>query len=231
MKSPGPALWAPLLFLSFFALPLGAQSFSAKPGLSFRGSVLFFPENNGLESDAGGLNPAPGIAALWPVFNFMQIELSLDFYGAHYAYSDRLNRAVPALPDNRSSFVLGSILGIQALKTFAPGDSVRIRVYGGPAADLRLCLTAGGLEGVDKTNASAETGDIAAYFWRQGRWFMPVAGAGMDFAVTDRLLLGFDLRAWLPAYRLWSAEKLPIIEGWRFGAGMRFSIRGSRKLK
>jgi hypothetical protein len=224
MKSSGPALWAPLFFLFIAALPLGAQSFSEKLGLSIRGSVLFFPEDNGLESDTGGVNPSLGIAAGWPIFNFMRIELSLDFYGAYYAYSDRLNRAVPAIPDNRSSFVIGSLVGIQALKTFAPRDKVRIRVYGGPAADLRLCLVADGLEGADKTDASGETDDISAYFWGQGRWFMPVVGTGVDFAVTDKLLLGFDLRAWLPAYRLWTAENLPGIEGWRFGGGIRFSI-------
>jgi hypothetical protein len=211
-----------LLFLA--ALPLGAQSFSEKPGLSFRGSVLFFPEDNGLESDAMPILPSPGIAALWPVLDFLQVELSLDFYGVYYAYSDALDRAVPAIPDNRSSFVLGSILGIQALKTFAPGGAVRIRLYGGPAADLRICLVADGLEGADAADAAGETNDIAAYFWGQGRWFMPVAGAGMDFALTEKLLLGFDLRAWLPAWRLWTAEDLPAVEGWRFAAGLRFSV-------
>jgi hypothetical protein len=226
MKSPAPHphLWAPLLFLVLAALPLGAQSFDEKPGLSFRGSILFFPENNGLESDAMPILPSLGIAAGWPVFAAMRIELSLDFYGTYYAYSDKLDRAVPAIPDNRSSFVIGSILGIQALKTFAPGDSVRLRVYGGPAADLRLCLPAGGLEGADKTDAADETRDIAAWFWGQGRWFMPVAGAGMDFGLTEKLFLGFDLRAWLPVWRLWSAGDHPAVEGWRFGAGIRFSI-------
>jgi hypothetical protein len=155
----------------------------------------------------------------------MQIEVSLDCYGAYYAYSDALNRAVPAIPDNRSSFILGSILGVQALKTFALGNAVRIRLYGGPAADLRICLVADGLEGADAADAAAETKDIAAYFWGQGRWFMPAAGAGMDFALTEKLLLGFDLRAWLPAWRLWTAEDLPAVEGWRFAAGLRFSIR------
>jgi hypothetical protein len=208
--------------LFFAALPLGAQSFYEKLGLSFRGSVLFFPENNGLESDSMPILPALGVAAGWPVFSFMRIELSLDFYGAYYAYSDKLDRAVPAISDNRSSLVIGSVLGVQALKTFAPGDSVRLRVYGGPAADLRLCLTAGG-QGANKTDAADETRDIAAWFWGQGRWFMPVAGAGMDFALTEKLLLGFDLRAWLPAWRLWSAGSLPAVEGWRFGAGIRFS--------
>jgi hypothetical protein len=154
----------------------------------------------------------------------MRIELSLDFYGTYYAYSDTLDRAVPAIPDNRSSFVIGSMLGIQALKTFVLGNTARIRVYGGPAADLRICLVADGLEGADAEDAASETGDISGYFWGQGRWFMPVAGAGMDFALTEKLLLGFDLRIWMPAYRLWIAEDLPVVEGWRFGAGVRFSI-------
>jgi hypothetical protein len=225
LSAPGHALWATLFLLFFAALSVEAQSFSEKLGLSFRGSVLFFPEDNGLESDAMPILPSPGIAAGWPVFDFMRIELSLDFYGVYYAYSDTLDRAVPAIPDNRSSFVIGSILGIQALKTFAPGNAVRIHLYGGPAADLRICLLAGGLEGADAADAAGETKDIAAYFWGQGRWFMPVAGAGMDFALTEKLFLGFDLRSWLPAYRLWTAEDLPAVEGWRFAAGLRFSIR------
>jgi hypothetical protein len=226
MRSPAPGLapWAFLFLLWCAALPLEAQSFSEKLGLSFRGSVLFFPEDNGLESDAMPILPSLGVAAGWPVFDFMRIEVSLDFYGAYYAYSDTLDRAVPAIPDNRSSFVIGSLLGVQALKIFALGDGVRVRVYGGPAVDLRICLTADGLEGADAEGAAAETGEIAAYFWGQGRWFMPVAGAGMDFALTEKLRLGFDLRAWLPVYRLWSAEDLPAVEGWRFAAGMRFSV-------
>jgi hypothetical protein len=222
--APGATRWALLFVLSLAALPLGAQRFSEKLGLSFRGSVLVFPEDNGLESDAMPILPSLGIAAGWPVFDFMRIELSLDFYGTYYAYSDSLDRAVPALPDNRSSFVIGSLLGIQALKIFFPGDSVRIRVYGGPAADLRICLDAGGLEGADAEDAAAETRDIAAWFWGQGRWFMPVAGAGMDFALTEKLLMGFDLRAWLPVWRLWTDGDLPAVEGWKFGAGLRFSV-------
>jgi hypothetical protein len=224
LSVPGPAGWAFLLLLFLAALPLGAQSFSEKLGLSFRGSVLVFPEDNGLESDAMPILPSLGLAAGWPVFDFMRIELSLDFYGVYYAYSDALDRAVPAIPDNRSSFVIGSVLGIQALKIFAPGGGVQIRLYGGPGADLRACLVADGLEGDDAADAASETTDIAAYFWGQGRWFMPVAGAGMDFALTEKLRLGFDLRAWLPAWRLWAAGDIPAVEGWRFGAGVRFSV-------
>jgi hypothetical protein len=224
MKSPGHALWATLPLLFFSVLPLEAQSFSEKLGLSFRGSILFFPESNGLASDPMPILPSVGIAAGWPVFDFMRAELSLDFYGTYYAYSDTLDRAVPAIQDNRSSFVIGSILGIQAVKTLALHSAARLRFYGGPAADLRICLAVGGLKGADAVDAAGETTDIAAYFWGQGRWFMPVAGAGADFALTEKLFLGFDLRTWLPVYRLWTAEKLPAVEGWRFAAGLRISI-------
>jgi hypothetical protein len=224
MKSPGRALWAFLLVLLGTAFPAGAQSFSEKLGLAFRGSVLFFPEDNGLESDAMPILPSLGVAAGWPVFGSLRIELSWDCYGTYYAYNDGLDRVVPAIPDNRSSLVIGSLLGAQAVKIFAPGDGVRVRVYGGPAADLRLCLVADGLEGADAEDAAVETRDIAAYFWGQGRWFMPVAGAGMDFALTEKLRVGFDIRAWAPVYRLWSAEDLPAVEGWRFAAGVRFSL-------
>jgi hypothetical protein len=87
--APGPALWASLLFLVFAVLPLGAQSFYEKLGLSFRGWVLFFPEDNGLESDPMPILPSLGIAAGWPVFSFMRIELSLDFYGTGLAALER----------------------------------------------------------------------------------------------------------------------------------------------
>nr|WP_010257854.1 hypothetical protein [Treponema primitia] len=216
------------------ALPLGAETTPELPAklpaekftLAFRGSVLIFPEDNGLDSDSGPILPSAGISAAWllPLVKSLQIELSLDFYGTYYAYSYKLDRTIPANPENRSAFVIGSILGVQALKTFPLTDTLRLRVYGGPAADLRICLIADGLEGEDEKDASKQTSDIAAYFWGQGRWFMPVIGTGMDFTVTEKLRMGLDLRVWFPIYRLWTGESLPSIEGWRFGAGLRFSV-------
>jgi hypothetical protein len=214
------------------ALPLGAQTIPELPAklpaekfiLAFRGSVLIFPEDNGLDSDSGPILPSIGILAVWPLVKSLEIELSLDFYGTYYAYSYKLDRAIPAIPDNRSAFVIGSILGVQALKTFPLSDTLHLRVYGGPAADLRICLVADGLEGEDEKDASEQTSEISAYFWGQGRWFIPVIGTGMDFNVTEKLRMGLDLRVWFPVYRLWTGESLPSIEGWRFGAGLRFSV-------
>jgi hypothetical protein len=226
MRFPFPrvAFWAALFISVLTAVPLNAQEQMEKFSLSFLGSILFFPEDNGLDSDSGPILPSIGISGVWPLVKSLKLELSLDFYGTYYAYSYNLNRAVPAIPDNRSSFVIGSILGIQALGVFPLSDTMRVRVYGGPAADLRICLVADGLEGHDKEDASEETGDIADYFWGKGRWFMPIVGAGMDFRITEKIRLGFDTRIWLPAYRLWTGESLSFIEGWRFGLGVRFSF-------
>ncbi|MDR1596488.1 MAG: hypothetical protein LBR99_02170 [Treponema sp.] len=226
MRSPFPrtTLWAVLLISVLTAFPLDAQEYTEKFSLSFLGSVLFFPEDNGLNSDSGPILPSIGISAAWPLVKALKLELSLDLYGTYYAYSYNLDRAVPAIPDNRSSFVIGSILGVQAQGAFPLSDKMQVRVYGGPAADLRICFVADGLEGNDKEDASEETDAISGYFWGKGRWFMPVTGAGMDFMITEKIRLGFDTRIWLPAYRLWTGESLSFIEGWRFGFGIRFSF-------
>ncbi len=192
---------------------------------SFGGSVLLLPEDNGLESDPMPILASPGAAVSYPLLALFDVEATLDFYGTHYGYSDSLERAVPAAIENRSSFVVGTVLGVQALLHFPlPGD-LRLRVYGGPAFDLRLCLTAGGLEGEDLEDAAAETGQIAEYFWGSGRWILPVLGAGIDYPATEKYLLGLDARIWIPLYRTWSGETLPAVEGWRLAAGLRVSIR------
>ncbi len=184
-----------------------------------RGGMLVLPEDNGLESDPSPVLFSPGAAARLSFPNHFALEISLDFYMTHYLYSAALDRAVPAAIENRSALLIGSVLGIEAVYLFKPLDSWTIRAYTGPAIDMRLALIAGGLEGPDRKDASNQTKDISSYFWEKGRWLYPTAGIGMDFAMNDDLLLGFDLRAWFPIYKLWTDEDLPGINGWRFGAG------------
>jgi hypothetical protein len=89
-----------------------------------------------------------------------------------------------------------------------------------------VVLVAGDLnEGVDPMDEiRRETGAVFDYFWGSGRWLLPVLGAGMDFNLNSKVKLGFDLRTWFPLYRLWTAEDLPAIEGWRFGIGARITF-------
>jgi hypothetical protein len=226
---PFPAfLAAAVFFLSAF--PLGAQSLWRSLSLSFAGSVFFFPEDNGREGDPMPVLPSPGAALSYPVWGPVHAEMTLDLYFTNYRYSPILGRAVPAAIENRSAFVFGPLLGIQAVGRFPLSEKFVVRAYGGPAADLRIVVlamdlnprdTTGGIE----TNAQLQTDAVREYFWGKGRWFMPVAGAGIDYAINEKFLLGLDFRTWFPLYRLWTGEDLPAVEGWRFGLGLRVTIR------
>jgi hypothetical protein len=207
------------------ALPLEAETFFSTISWSVHGTVLFFPEDNGLNSDPMPILPSLGAAAAFPILGPLAAEVSLDFYGTHYGYSYDLGRAVPYAIENRSSLVIGSVLGIQLLGRFFITPNIAVRVFAGPAADLRICLIAEDLKGDDREDASKQTKDITKYFWGMGRWLLPVAGAGIDFGITPKVMLGLDARVWFPLYKAWSGESLPAVEGWRFGVGFKVTLR------
>jgi hypothetical protein len=223
---PARRLLLILLIFAAFALPLKAQGFFGSLSWSVSGSVLIFPENNGLHSDPMPVLPSPGMGAAYPVMNPLWLEMTLDLYFTHYRYDFSLDRAVPAAIENRSAFVMGSALGFQGVYRFDITPAAALRVYGGPAADMRIVLIAEDLnEGVDRMDQiRRETDAVFDYFWGSGRWLLPVIGAGMDFSLNSKVGLGFDLRVWFPLYRLWTAEDLPAIEGWRFGIGARITF-------
>lgn len=214
-----------ICLLFFTAASVSADSFLDSLRWSFSGSVLVMPEDNGLESDPMPILAVPGVSAAYPLSTFVSLETSLDFYGTYYGYSYSLDRAVPFAIENRSSFVFGSVLGIQAVYRLQFRDTLAFRFYAGPTADLRLCLIAGGLEGADKEDAAEQTADIRRYFWSGGRFLLPVLGAGLDCISTEHFLIGVDGRIWIPAYKLWTKEDLPAVEGWRAALGIKFSLR------
>jgi hypothetical protein len=214
-----------VLALFLLALPLGAESFSERLSWSFRGTVLVFPEDNGLESDPAPVLPSAGAAAAYPLAGPLWAELSLDLYSTQYGYSETLGRAVPLALENRWTTAIGFVTGLQLLARLPLNETLGLRFYGGPAADLRLCYIAADLNGAEQEEAARHTGLVSGYFWGQGRWFLPVLGAGLDAGLSEKLALGFDLRLWFPLYRLWSGETLPPLEGWRFGGGIRLTLR------
>jgi hypothetical protein len=187
------------------------------------GSVLFFPEDNGYHSDPMPILPSPGFGVSYPFTNLFRLELTFDFYMTHYGYSTELDRAVPMAQENRSARVIGILLGVQAAWYFNFTPILTGRAFIGPAADLRIVLIAAGLNDADD-DAADQTDSVRKYFWSQGRWFMPVIGTGLDITVNPRFKVGLDFRVWMPAYRIWSGEDLPGIEGWRFSPGIRFTI-------
>ncbi|MHC6203273.1 hypothetical protein ACYULU_08770 [Breznakiellaceae bacterium SP9] len=201
--------------------------------LSFRGSMMLIPEDNGLESDPAPLMGVFGTALAFPLAPAktvkgaepLSLETSLDIYYTQYGYSDTLNRAVPLAIENRWTQVFGFVVGVQALLRFPIGEDTFIRVLAGPAADLRLCLVAADLNDFEMDEAEEMTKKVRQYFWSEGRWFVPLVGAGIDFNLNDAIELGFDIRVWFPIHKLWTHEDAPFIEGWRFGAGFRLGFR------
>ena len=223
-------------FFGFFTLEAGAQDFSSRISWFVDASVFFFPEDNGMNSDPMPVLPSPGFGVSFRTANIfkgtgeLRLELALDFYFTHYAYNYTLDRAVPAAIENRSALVIGFPFSFQVAAYFNVGSFITLRVFGGPAADLRIVLIAEDLADADlvgppETNASIQTDSVRNYFWSSGRWFLPVIGTGIDFKINSQFKLGIDFRVWFPMYRLWSGEDLPAIEGWRFGPAIRLTIR------
>jgi hypothetical protein len=197
---------------------------------SFQATLMIFPEQNGPRRGAPTpLLPSPGAALARRIWGPLEAELSLDLYFTHYAYDRELKRPVPIEIENRSAFVLGALTGLR-LGLNLPAGKGTLRIYAGPAADLRLTLIAADLNGPDLAGddpaaAPAQTRAVRDYFWSGGRWFFPFAGAGFDFPVNDSLLAGIDFRVWFPVYRCWTGERLPALEGWRFGPAFRITPR------
>lgn len=196
-------------------------------GLSWfvEGTILFFPEDNGMESGPMPVLPSPGAGASLPVGNLFRLEAVLGFYYTFYGYSDVLARAVPLELEHRSAQVFGSLLSIQGMKAFDVAPALSVRAYGGFTADMRIVLVAPNLWASEMDDARRQTDLARSYFWSQGRWLFPVVGAGLDYTLNSGFKLGIDFRVWMPMYRLWTGENLPGIEGWRFGPGIRLTLR------
>ena len=194
--------------------------------------LFYFAADNGVDADPPPILPSLGFSAGWQFMKFLRLELTEDIYITNYEYNAALGYPMACSPENRSAMVVGLVTGIQLTGAIPIGDKgILLRAYGGPAADIRIVLLAAGLNhpadfsGDINNDAQLQTDAIRNYFWSKARWFMPTAGFGMDFPLTEKLLLGFDLRAWFPIYKIWANDSAPALDGWRFGAGLRITPR------
>ena len=219
-----------LIFLFPFA-SISADSF--KDNIHFAGlaNIFVFAADNGVDSDPMPIIPSLGVSAAWRFIKFLRLELTEDIYIQNYEFNTERGYPMACNPENRSALVIGFLTGIQLTGVIPIKDKgMQVRVFGGPAADIRIVTLAAGLNHPDdftgdERDALKQTDAISEYFWNEARWFMPTAGLGMDFPLTEKILLGFDLRAWFPVYRLWSSIDTPAIDGWRFGIGLRITPR------
>ncbi|MDR2304195.1 MAG: hypothetical protein LBE10_06375 [Treponema sp.] len=206
----------------------GAAWFLDRFSWAFGGSILIFPEDNGMRGDPMPVLPVPSLSAAFRIWGPIHTELSLDVYYTHYGYDFELNRAVPYAIENRSAQVWGFLTGLGAQGRFNLPKGFVIRGTGGLAADLRIIAIAGDLNDVDFTgdekDPGVQTGAIKDYFWNEGRWLFPFLGVGFDFPASNKFLVGLDGRVWFPLYRAVTGEDLPPTEGWRFGFGIRITL-------
>lgn len=219
--------------LAFFLplIPLSADSIKNNFHWALLGNIFHFAADNGTDSDPAPILPSLGFSLAWQFWGPLRVELTEDIYFTNYEYNHKRSYPMASNPENRSAFVLGFVTAIQLTGVIPLNDNgTNLRVYGGPAADFRIVTQAIGLhpndsQGTITSNAHLQTEAIRDYFWSEGRWFMPVFGAGMDFPVNSRFLLGFDLRTWFPVYKLWTNDDTPAVDGWRFGIGLRITPR------
>jgi hypothetical protein len=227
-----------LLFLAVL-IPVSAASFLDDINWAVHGSIFYWAAANGRQgADPAPILPSAGFSAAWQFKSPLRLEFTEDLYFTNYEYNSTLGYAMPCNPENRSAFVMGFLTGLQLAGFFPVGkNGIGVRVYGGPAADLRIVVLAFGLNHPDdftdniETDAQLQTHAIRKYFWSVGRWFFPVFGTGIDFPINEKILLGFDLRTWFPVYRLWTDKDLPAIDGWRFGIGLRLTPRKKQASK
>ena len=207
------------------AAPAGASGFFSRLSWFVEGSIMFFPVDNGLESDPMPILPSLGLGASHSVTNIFRLDLTLDVYSTLYGYSASLGRPVPLAIENAWSRVTGFVLGFQAAGYFNLTQNLTLRAYTGLAVDFRLILSRSNLWDEEMEEANWHTRSLRSYFWSQGRWLLPVAGLGLDYTLETGLRVGLGFRVWMPAYRLWTGEDLPAVEGWRFGPGIRLTFR------
>jgi len=219
-----------LIFLFPFA-SLSADSFKDNLHMAGLANIFVFAADNGIDSDPMPIIPSLGVSAAWRFMKYLQLELTEDIYIANYEYNLKLGYPTASSIENNYVLVIGFITGIQLTGVIPIKDKgMQIRIYGGPAADVRIVTIAAGLNhpddfSNDERNANRQADAVREYFWSEARWFLPTAGLGMDFPLTEKILLGFDLRAWFPVYKLWSSIETPAIDGWRFGVGFRITPR------
>jgi len=224
-KRPGAVLLAAFgLFFHFLQPGLYLAEASEKIGLVARGGVVAILEDNGLEGDPSPVLPYPGVGLSVPL-GPLYFEPGLDVYATYFGYSDILDRPVPYAIENRSALVVGSVVNLPVEFGFSLAGLLGLRFFAGPSTDLRLCLTADGLEGADQQDASDETEKIAGYVWSAGRWLFGMAGLGLDLPASRGITLGIEGRAWYPVYRFWTEEDLPPTENLRFSLTIRALFR------
>jgi hypothetical protein len=203
------------------------NTFASRMTFSFGISALLFQEDYGLEAAPPPILPTLSLALALPPLSLLmfqfRLESTLDMYFTNYKWSDDLNCPLPTEIENRSAFVFGPMLGLQAQARCTLGR-IMIRLNGGIAADFRIVLIAADLNDADMEEASAHTEKIKKYFYEGANFIFPVAGFGVDYKVNEKYAAGLDFRVWFPLSPPPAAASVDLLGGGRFGIGIRATV-------
>lgn len=203
MRQPptrGPAL-ALALLLSFPLLGAGFETVEPRIG------VVYVPMT--IPLDSGG-HPAGGPPLLTYVLGAgTSLELgkgfawepALGFFSGIDLWDPYNLTVLPTEISWRTSYTMHFLLQSPFSYSLSFARLWKASLLLGPAFDLRWGILDVGPS--DVASASPDMPLINAWFWRQGRWFLPETALRLGYRLTDRVDFAFSALAYWPLFNLW----------------------------
>lgn len=149
-------------------------------------------------------------------------EPGLDFYWTYHLWSPENNRALPAEIEHRTAFTLGFILAMPFVLRFELPRDFSVAIGLGPGFHLRAGLR----DSVVPIAEAPDVDKINAWFYANGRWFVPETLLRASYKLTDRLAFSFAALAFWPIFNTWNNAPMLLDDGIYGGAlSVRYMLR------
>jgi hypothetical protein len=141
----------------------------------------------------------------YPLGSGFSFEPSLDAYWGYYELSAS-SRAVPTEISDRDVYAFGLLLDLPIVYTLRLGADFSLSGGLGLCFEPRVGIKAA-KDVEDSTVAS-----INAYFWSDGRFFMPSSLLRAEYRLNDKMSIGLGSTFHWPIYNLWAGEDLSFFD-------------------
>lgn len=128
-------------------------------------------------------------------------EPALDFFSGIDLWDPDNATVLPTEQSWRTSYTMHFLLQTPFSWTFRFAKVWSAAVAIGPAFDLRWGILNVGPS--DVATAAPDMPLINAWFWDQGRWFLPETALRVGYKLTDRVEFAFSALAWWPISNAW----------------------------
>ncbi len=193
-------------------LLLSVATLGALSALQFDAGVLYIGNS---EPDSAPSPLLPVFGMTFPILDhpFLLWESSFLIYATYYQYSG--DRATPVEVEHRDFWVPALLtdtrfgLDLDITKAFALGIDLGLVLL------LRLPVPL-------FDDITGDWSPITRYFYDQARFLYPETEIFARFTVLKNLQLKATLRAYWPAFNLWSGENLPLVDQFMMGVLLGF---------